>query len=710
MSIKDLFKNYESNRFSSTKSELSASKLVESIEYVKEKNTDKHRYIPPIDFSTASNFAKFGSAELYYEYAFKRIYSQFPYDGTLAEVQRFHNDSTFLDKYIFDNVYPRTTGHVVFSSDGWTTRVGSIVGGYGLPTTKQYIFVPGGPHTASGGVLGKDLSYTFDESMVYDTSTRRGSSLEYNPLSGSTLEFWLKKSTFVTSSTEREVVFDMWNGEISSSAKYGRIRLELDGTGSSGASPMRLTMMSGATGFQSIDITPSTLTTSSVSDGSWHHYAVTMYSTASLTTINLYRDGVFLKTTTNASYIGSIENVSGGVNAYIGALMTPPSGSAYHGQTMVGSGKLSGSLDEFRFWKKQRTTSDIGEFWFLNIGGGTNAGEYNKDLGVYYKFNEGITTNDTTDAVVLDYSGRIANGSFTGYTSTARSTLSAITTTLANVEEYKDPIIYSSHPTVSSSMTLHKASGSVQDHENPSLFYHLMPSWIIEEDTSNGKNIKFLSQIMASYFDTLYAQISGLSTFKSKVYTSGSLKPNSYAKEVLRGQGFVVPDLFVESRIIEEFRAKDHNQIYVKDIEEVKDMIYQNIYNNLEYIYKSKGTEKSFRNLFRCFGVDSELIKLNLYSDGSTYLYRDNYEFASIAKPVLNFNLESNLTGTVYMSSSSGLTYLSSSEGNDERYTSFTLECEAIFPKKSKKYEIGYFTPPISSSIVGFHRALTSDA
>jgi hypothetical protein len=67
MSIKDLFKNYESNRFSSTKSELSASKLVESIEYVKEKNTDKHRYIPPIDFSTASNFAKFGSAELYYE-------------------------------------------------------------------------------------------------------------------------------------------------------------------------------------------------------------------------------------------------------------------------------------------------------------------------------------------------------------------------------------------------------------------------------------------------------------------------------------------------------------------------------------------------------------------------------------------------------------------------------------------------------------------
>ena len=198
MSIKDLFNNYNSNQFKQTQSELSASKLVESNEFIQNKNIDKFRYIPPIDFSKASNFAKFGSAELYYENAFKRIYQQYPYDGSLAEKQEFHNNSTFLDKYIFENVYPKTTGHILLSSDGWGTRVdggGASDGDYGLSNNVQYISVLGGPHTASTGMIGKELTETFDNSMIYDASKRRGGSFEWTPTSGSTIEFWMKKHT-----------------------------------------------------------------------------------------------------------------------------------------------------------------------------------------------------------------------------------------------------------------------------------------------------------------------------------------------------------------------------------------------------------------------------------------------------------------------------------------------------------------------------------
>ena len=521
MSIKNLFKNYQSNQFKPAENELSASKLVESNEYIEQKDIEKFRYIPAIDFTTASNFAKFGSAELYYEYAFKRIYNQFPYDGTLAEVQAFHNNSTFLDKYIFDNIYPRTTGHVIFSSEVWTTVVKSQVGSYGLPDTLQYISVLGGPHTASGGMINKDLSETFDESMVYDTSTKRGGSFEFNPDNGITIEFWLKKSEFITSVTNREVIIDIHNGEASSSAGYGRIRLELNGGNTAGADPIEFTMMSGSDGFQARPI-KSILTTASIADNSWHHYAISTINTGSATLINFYRDGTFLTSSVFLGQIGQIEDVAGGVNAYIGALMTTPSGNVYHGETMEGSGKLSGSLDEFRYWKKARTTNEIGQFWFLNIGGGTNAGKYNKDLGVYFKFNEGITGIESIDSTVLDYSGRIANGTFVGYTASARSTASAMTTAIADVTEYKDPIIYSSHPDVSSSLLTYTNSGSILDHENTSLLYHLLPSWIIETDTENGKNVKHLTQIMASYFDTLYAQINGVTGFKEKRYRSGS--------------------------------------------------------------------------------------------------------------------------------------------------------------------------------------------
>ena len=79
------------------------------------------------------------------------------------------------------------------------------------------------------------LHYTFTGSNVYDTDIygtdgtlaldrvgSRESNLNYDLSKGVSVEFWLNKSTWLTSSTEKEVVFDLWNGSISSSAGYGR--------------------------------------------------------------------------------------------------------------------------------------------------------------------------------------------------------------------------------------------------------------------------------------------------------------------------------------------------------------------------------------------------------------------------------------------------------------------------------------------------------
>ena len=54
-------------------------------------------------------------------------------------------------------------------------------------------------------------------------------------------------------------------------------------------------------------------------------------------------------------------------------------------------------------------------------------------------------------------------------------------------------------------------------------------------------------------------------------------------------------------------------------LSEIKNLIYQNIYNNLSFIMASKGTEKSFRNLARCFGVDEKLLKLRIYSNNEEF-------------------------------------------------------------------------------------------
>ena len=96
--------------------------------------------------------------------------------------------------------------------------------------------------------------------------------------------------------------------------------------------------------------------------------------------------------------------VTGTLIAHIGALRTNPSGTST--SITSGMGKLSASLDEFRYWKQFRKSDDIGRNWFSNVDGGSNQEGRKSKLGVYFKFNEGITDNNQIDKVVLDYSGR----------------------------------------------------------------------------------------------------------------------------------------------------------------------------------------------------------------------------------------------------------------------------------------------------------------
>ena len=118
-------------------------------------------------------------------------------------------------------------------------------------------------------------------------------------------------------------------------------------------------------------------------------------------TTKTYLDGDLQLTETIGS--AGINKIRGSMQANIGALLTAVSGTTTPSSTALGYGKLSGSLDEFRYWKTQRSSEKIGRYWFTQVGGGTNTDLANTDLGIYYKFNEGITGLTATDNTVLDY-------------------------------------------------------------------------------------------------------------------------------------------------------------------------------------------------------------------------------------------------------------------------------------------------------------------
>ena len=404
------------------------------------------------------------------------------------------------------------------------------------------------------------------------------------------------------------------------------------------------------------------------------------------TSVKLYVDGVCEDSFAGGTGIGY---VSGTLNAAIGALAIAPSGTTTPG---LGWGKLHASIDEFRFWKKARTSKKVQRYWFDQVGGGTNTDLANTDLGVYFKFNEGITQTASVDSTVLDYSGRISNGTWVGYDSTySRNVGSAILESSASLIEFKDPIIYSFHPDVETYTAAMKASGSEHDDLNANSLMSHIPAWMWEEnetesDQKNKNHLWNLLQIIGSYFDEASILINDLPKLKhAKYYSSGSNIP-PFVKKGVEDSGLVVPELFLGASLLEQFEDRNDELKFETSLRDVKNIIYQNIYNNLTYIYKTKGTEKSFRNLLHCFGLGDNAIKFNMYANNAEYKLEDNLKYVSKARNYINFNEIENSDASVYQYQidSNATSFISGSESSNKTSGSlaFTVESNIVLPNR----------------------------
>ena len=432
----------------------------------------------------------------------------------------------------------------------------------------------------------------------------------------------------------------------------------------------------------------------------WNHYAFSMGNSGSQTELKFYVNGDLVEQLQDPDQLEEVNFTFGSLGAGIRTFGGPK-----------GDGKTSGSFDEFRFWKTERSSEDIGKYWFTQVGGGTNTDDANTDLGIYYKFNEGITGQTATDSIVLDYSGRISNGSWVGYPgSQARSIDSAIIESSASLEEFRDPIIYPSHPAVVALQNELRINGSFYDAGNNNSLYKTIPSWITEEDEETSDRLLLkMTQIMGSYLDTLFLQIKEINAIRDKTYISGTNKPLVFADRLLEGQSFVAPEIFAEASILSQIMDRNDDINFDLDLSNIKNLIYKNIYNNLSYIYKTKGTTKSFRNLLRCYGVDEELIRLNLYANNLEYrLEDDKYRATTTKRRLLDFNNPSSFGSTLYQQSSSIVapfvkeSFISGNASFES--TAFTLESEVLFPKKLTAAQPGYFpTRFLSASVFGFH-------
>jgi len=730
MSIKKLFESTNTSRnYLADTDQKDAFKDVESAKNVVEIREKQTTYIPQVDYNKPENFVKYGSANLYYKSAINRIIDFFPYDGSDAEINEFYNESLDIEKHIFDNLYPRTNGYIIMSTGaaGWGSSTNDIddSSGYGIPSTLEYITFEAGPNTVTSsttaGLFGDPESSNRNFANIYDTdiytdagfpsdygSGSRESNLKCDFDKGVTVEFWLKTGSHpveaLQEETQKQVIFDLWNNNNELDHNYGRIIIELTGAEAGGAdlpgSPFRLTVQSGSAGptdppegFYQRAIGTNAINVDTLA--SWHHYAFTIHNSGSRCYIRFYVDGQQNQLYRHSSTIGALpqKNTKGRIGALLTASVGGPTGS------MAGAGKLSGSMDEFRFWKAARSGEDVIKNWFTQVRGGTNTDISNTTLGVYYKFNEGITTTASLDNSVLDYSGRISNGSWIGYDASSRSTNSAMVEATASgvTTEYKDPIIRSVNPEVVVLKENLQKKGSYYDFNNNASIKSLIPSWIIEEADKNTEyipindtNVEMVSHIIGTYFDKLRLMIKSTPGLRYLNYGSASYTPIPFAQHLPQSLGLFTPEIFIDADVMEKFLNRTDSMLFEGDLTETKNLIYQNLYNNLTNIYKSKGTEKAVRNVLRCFNIDDKLIRLNVYSNNHVYELKNNLRQTLVNKKMLNFNTASNTSAVVYLASPSNAerrSYISGSEGvgvpagsGSESKYGFTIETDITFP------------------------------
>ena len=115
MSTKDLF-----NKGNKVLTKSQAEKIkndLESEELIRDVVVSNNRFRSHLDYSKPENFSYYGSAKRYYEDSFARIYKTYPYDGSQSEKQKWFNESSELDLWILDNIYPKTTGYLKLASN-----------------------------------------------------------------------------------------------------------------------------------------------------------------------------------------------------------------------------------------------------------------------------------------------------------------------------------------------------------------------------------------------------------------------------------------------------------------------------------------------------------------------------------------------------------------------------------------------------------------
>lgn len=157
-----------------------------------------------------------------------------------------------------------------------------------------------------------------------------------------------------------------------------------------------------------------------------------------------------------------------------------------------------------------------------------------------------------------------------------------------------------------------------------SLFYQL-PEYI-KSDSNYEDYIKFTAMV-GHFFDNILVFIKKFPKSYPISYKDSNEYPKNYIEELLNSFGWDATNI--------KFNKSGINQLYFNNTETTGSLsssyfnyaksIFNRITNNLNYIYKTKGTSTSFDLIRSIFGIDSSLINVVEYITPDALISKDIY-------------------------------------------------------------------------------------
>ena len=652
------------------------SKNLETDSLVNTKFKFENTFRPSCTARDPSTFAFYGSAEKYYDSAFYNIVNYYPFDGTNEELIEWYNEANPLEISLLKHHWPGSVGHVKF-------------------TNSQYINFYAGPQA-------------FDINPEYTGSfTASETPLRLDAKKGNTVEFWLKKASFDVSN-HKEVIFEVGSMPGKVASQYsGKFRLFLS---ASSGSPFFVDYMSGSVGVNSKRI-ESTITTASMSDNKWHHYAVTIRQLLPSNTlsITLYKDGALA----GASVRTNID--MGSVDTYMAGTI---------GGNLGGTdGSLSASLDEFRFWKGTRTPLEIGKYFDKRVyASDVSNTDYTSRLGAYYKFNKDPLGEDSKDRFITDFSGNGMIGTVENYSAAFRDSESAITLSypdISNNKELLDPILDLENNKLTSKVFEFEEIGKSYDSNNHHMLSKNVPEWVYDSNdlgTANQESeVALLMHLMSTEFDAAKVTLDSILRNTGIVVEepSGDLEDigstengsinyldsqdvgcqdEQIIEQITTGNSIDMAFLKIEDSNIDVVETplvaatldeEVENIIFPfklqNSIPEIRRALLNNINNNLASMLQRKGTESAFDSLLASYGIDRNIVSYNIMGRNADIFIDDSkLDFVSEKKNSVYFG--QNLSSTLFMSGnkSDERTYIQGAA----KETEYTFEGTFIFPNR----------------------------